>query len=156
MSREQRPEAVMSNAESSPGRRRPEGRKPGTSAAQAHAAELGVSSYGTAAVPWPVRGGIRGPEGRGLPPPGLLPRLGGAKDRDLHFGVEVGQAFRIGSGILQQPSRARAIEFCDSFSGTYVCLLRNSGVPGDSQTVHQDGRELRGGGFNRSQDDRGK
>ena len=45
MSREQRPEAALPDAESSPGRRRPAGRKPGTSAAQAHAAKPGVSSY---------------------------------------------------------------------------------------------------------------
>ena len=43
MTREQRPEAIVSNADSSPGRRRLEGRKPGASPAQAHAAELGVA-----------------------------------------------------------------------------------------------------------------
>ena len=36
-------------------------------------------------------GGIRGPEGRGSPPPGLLPRPGGAEDRALRFGVKVGE-----------------------------------------------------------------
>ena len=77
---------------------------------------------------------------------------------DFHAGAErdVSQALRIESGIQQQTKRDSATEFCDSFGGTYVCLSRNPGVPGDSHTVHQDGRELRGGGFIRSRGDRGE